>query len=96
MAYVPYNSVLFDRMMASTGFVGTAVFAIYVADSAGYTCSVSVQVGRDLLAAQTSRTEFLQYLSLFVSSVGTIGTIAAGVYFSRRDRATPTYDAAPH
>jgi len=84
MAYVPYNSVLFDRLMASTGFVGTAVFAIYVADSAGYTCSVSVQVGKDLLAAEASRVQFLQGLGLLVSAVGAVSTMAAGIYFGRR------------
>ncbi len=86
MAYVPYNSVLFDRLMASTGFVGTAVFAIYVADSAGYTCSISVQVGKDLLAAQTSRLHFLESLSVFVSVVGAVSVVFAGVYFWRWGR----------
>ena len=36
LAYVPYGSVLFDRLIASTGVVSTAVFAIYVADFIGY------------------------------------------------------------
>jgi hypothetical protein len=84
LAYVPYNSVLFDRLMASTGFVGTAVFAIYVADSAGYTCSVGTQVGKDLLVAGASRMQFLHSLSIIVSLIGAVCTIAAGVYFWRR------------
>lgn len=88
MAYVPYNSVLFDRMMASTGFVGTAVFAIFVADSAGYTCSVGVQLGKDLLAGPTSRAQFLQNFSGLVSIVGTVSTLAAAFYFWRRGRET--------
>jgi hypothetical protein len=86
MAYVPYNSVLFDRLMASTGFVGTAVFAIYVADSAGYTCSIGTQVAKDLLAPATSRTEFLQVLSAFVSIVGASCAAIAAVYFWHRGR----------
>jgi hypothetical protein len=86
MAYVPYNSVLFDRLMASTGFAGTAVFAIYVADSAGYTCSISTQVAKDLLAPATSRTEFLQGLSTFVSIVGASSATIAGIYFWRQGR----------
>jgi hypothetical protein len=91
MAYVPYNSVLFDRMMASTGFVGTAVFAIFVADSAGYTCSVGVQLSKDLLAPTTPRAHFLQNFSAFVSIVGTVSTVAAALYFWRRARgAGPT------
>jgi hypothetical protein len=81
MAYVPYNSVLFDRLMASTQFVGTAVFAIYLADSAGYTGSVITQLGKDLFAAETTRTQFLQSFSLVLSLVGVISTAAGGCYF---------------
>ena len=84
MAYVPYNSVLFDRLMASTGFVGTAVFAIYVADSAGYTCSIGMQIGKDLLAPNASRLHFLENLSFFVSAVGTLSITAAAIYFFRK------------
>jgi hypothetical protein len=90
MAYVPYNSVLFDRLMASTGFVGTAVFAIYVADSAGYTCSISMQIAKDLLAPAISRTEFLQMLSAFVSIAGTSSAAIAGIYFWHKGRKQTT------
>jgi hypothetical protein len=86
MAYVPYNSVLFDRLMASTQFVGTAVFAIYLADSAGYTGSVITQIGKDLLATETSRTQFLQSFSLVLSVVGVVCTVAGGAYFWRQRR----------
>ena len=37
MAYVPFSSFLFDRIMAATRFAGTAVFAVNVLDAAGYT-----------------------------------------------------------
>ena len=37
LAYVPYGSLLFDRMIATTKIAGTAVFAIYVADAIGCT-----------------------------------------------------------
>ena len=74
MAYVPYNSVLFDRLMASTGFVGTAVFAIYVADSAGYTCSISMQIAKDLLAPTTSRPSSSK---CFLHSSRSVGTLQA-------------------
>ncbi|UCE63711.1 MAG: hypothetical protein JSU59_00695, partial [Nitrospirota bacterium] len=37
LAYVPFGSVLFDRLIAHTSVIGTAVFAIYLADAIGYT-----------------------------------------------------------
>jgi hypothetical protein len=86
MAYVPYNSVLFDRLMASTEFVGTAVFAIYLADSAGYTGSVITQLGKDLLASATTRTQFLESVCLVLSATGVICTTAGGLYFWQKGR----------
>ena len=83
IAYVPYNAVLFDRLMASTRFVGTAVFAMYLADSAGYTGSIALQLGKDLFAEQTSRSEFLQSYSWFLSLSGTLTLTAVCVYFWR-------------
>src|SRR4029079_10166340 len=36
LAYVPFSSFLFDRLMAATRFAGTAVFAVNLADAVGY------------------------------------------------------------
>ena len=41
LAYVPFGTALFERLLASTHFRGNAVFAIYIADSVGYTGSIS-------------------------------------------------------
>lgn len=90
LAYVPYNTVLFDRLMASTRFVGTAVFGMYLADSAGYSGSVVVQLGKDLLVGDLSRLEFMLRLSLFVSLFGTLCVLFGWFYFALR----PTCEAA--
>lgn len=81
MAYVPYNSVLFDRLMASTHFVGTAVFAIYLADSAGYTGNIITQVSKDLFASGTSRMRFLEIFCYVLSAIGASTVCAASAYF---------------
>lgn len=60
LAYVPYGSVLFDRILAATGTAGTAVFAIYVADALGYTGSVLLQLGRDVFFGGVSRLAFFE------------------------------------
>ena len=46
LAYVPFNSIFFDRLLAATRRVGTASFLIYVADASGYAVSVVLYVGR--------------------------------------------------
>jgi len=84
LAYVPYGSLLFDRLIASTGIVGTAVFAIYVADAVGYTGSVGVQLFKDLAERGTSRLAFFQAYTYFMSGLGTLLLIASCFYFLAR------------
>jgi hypothetical protein len=83
LAYVPYNTVLFERLMASTRFVGTAVFAMYLADSAGYTGSVAVQLGKDLLAGETSRLDFMCRFAQFLSLFGLVSIVAAWCFLTK-------------
>jgi Family of unknown function (DUF5690) len=83
LAYVPYGSVLFDRMIASTRIVGTAVFAIYVADALGYTGSVGVQLYKDLAQGDMSRFEFLKNFTYALSLLGALLLIGSCLYFAR-------------
>ncbi len=46
LAYVPFNSILFDRLLTATRRVGTASFLIYVADASGYAATVTLYLGR--------------------------------------------------
>lgn len=86
LAYVPYGSVLFDRLMASTRVVGTAVFAIYLADTIGYTGSVGVQLFKDLLGGELSRLSFFKSFTYFMSVLGVACLSYSCYYFERRTR----------
>ena len=81
LAYVPYGSVLFDRLIASSGIVGTAVFAIYVADFVGYVGPITVMQVKDLAFAETSRLDFFRGMSYFLSILATGLLVASCVYF---------------
>ncbi len=84
LAYVPFGSVLFDRLLAYTRFAGTAVFAIYLTDAVGYTGSVGLQVYKDFFQAEATRLEFFQSLSYFMSACGALALVASLAYFLRR------------
>jgi hypothetical protein len=86
LAYVPYNTVLFDRLIASTRTVGTAVFAIYVADSFGYVGSVSMLLTKDMWAAELSKAEFLQNFAYGLAAGGAVCLALSAVYFRRFTR----------
>jgi hypothetical protein len=88
--YVPFGSVLFDRLIASTRVAGTAVFAIYVADALGYTGSIIVQLYKDLYAGDSTRTEFLAQFAYFMSAGGIVALAGSCWYFlSRKVEAEP-------
>jgi len=89
MAYTPFNAMLFDRMIAFSGRVGTAGFLIYVADASGYLGSVALLVWRNFAMVD------LDWLGFFVGSlyatsvVGAVCTVLAGAYFLQRRKAAP-------
>lgn len=81
LAYVPFGSVLFDRIIATTRTVGTAVFAIYVADALGYTGSIAVRLYKDLAQADISDLNFMRYFSYTMAVVATVLFVASCIYF---------------
>jgi len=89
LAYVPYGSLLFERLMANTAIVGTAVFAIYLADAVGYTGSVAMLLYKDLAAAEMSRLAFFQGATWAMAGVGTLLLALSCVYFLWRPGAEP-------
>ena len=81
LAYVPYGSVLFERLIASTRTMGTAVFVIYVADSIGYIGAIGVMGVKDQFAADLSRLEFFRYLTYGMSVLGVVMLVSSLIYF---------------
>lgn len=86
LAYVPYNSVLFERLIASTRVAGAAVFAIYVADSIGYVGTVSMLLYKDFGAKASSRVEFLEAFAYAISIAGAASLLLIASYFHRVTR----------
>ncbi len=84
LAYVPFSSFLFDRIMAATRHAGTAVFAINLADAVGYTGSVLLQTYKDLFATDTTRLAFFRGFSYALSVGSCVALTAAGAYFYRK------------
>ena len=72
--------MFFDRLIASTRVVGTAVFAIYLADSIGYTGSVGTMIFKDQVAGSMSKLDFLRTFSYLLSLTGTVLLLASAIY----------------
>lgn len=83
LAFAPINAVLFERLMAATGSVGTAVFGIQLADSIGYTGAVVIQIYKDLGTPKDTHLTYFSQFSLLLGIGGFILAAAGAWYFMR-------------
>jgi hypothetical protein len=87
VGYVPFNSVLFDRLIAAVGSVATAGFLIYVADAFGYLGSVALLLTKSFAKPELSWLEFFRGMSYVTAAVTAVLYVVSAVYFARRTRA---------
>jgi hypothetical protein len=86
MAYTPFNAMLFDRMIAVSGWIGTAGFLIYVADASGYlgSCALLILGNFDLM--QLNWMQVFTASAYATSAVGIALVAASALFFLRRAR----------
>jgi hypothetical protein len=83
LAYVPFSSFLFDRIMAARRIAGTAVFLVTLSDAVGYTGSVALQLYKDLGRGDVTRLDFFISVSYVLGIVGFATLALAAAYFVR-------------
>ncbi len=86
MTYIPYNSILFDRLLAAFRYAANVGFLIYVADAFGYLASVAVVVTKTILNLQLNWLSFYTSLVLVTSAVGIVCTLCSIFYFNKKHR----------
>lgn len=86
MSYVPFNCMLFERMIASFKYVSNAGFVIYVADSFGYLGSNLILLVKNFIRLDISWTGFYIRLLFMGAAAGLFLMILSAFYFSRKYR----------
>jgi hypothetical protein len=84
LSYVPYNSIYFERMIATFRIAGNVGFVMYLADAMGYLGSVSVLFYRQFASAQISWLYFFSKTLLLVSASGIVCVLLSLQYFRRK------------
>ncbi len=84
MAYVPFNAMLFDRLIAASGTVGTAGFLIYVADASGYLGSCALLLWRNFGLVQLNWLQVFTASAYGTSVLGTLLMCFSALYFLRK------------
>ncbi len=81
MGYVPFNSILFDRMIATFKYVSTVGFLIYLADAFGYLGSIGVLLYKEFGQPQLSWLDFFIQAGYIMSVAGSLLIIGSMIYF---------------
>lgn len=86
MGYVPFNCLLFERLIASVRQPANAGFLIYLADASGYLAVVAVYILRMQSTACLDYTGFFTTLSWMGSVLGITAMIFSLIYFKNEMR----------
>jgi len=84
MGYIPFNCILFDRMIASFKIKGNVGYFMYLVDSFGYLASVLVIVLKGSMGISISWTYFYSNGVLVLSIMGSLISISTLLYFNKK------------
>ncbi|MEJ8843670.1 DUF5690 family protein [Lacibacter sp. H375] len=84
MAYIPFNCIFFERMIATFKLNGNAGFLMYLADSFGYAGTMLVMLAKELLIVEANWSEFYARAALFCAIVGVLSVLFSLAYFNRK------------
>ena len=82
LGYLPFNCLIFDRMIAASGSAANAGFLIYLADSFGYLGSVGTLLFKNFNNRDLSWINFLITSSIGISIAGSLLIVLSLWYFS--------------
>jgi hypothetical protein len=87
--YIQFNSIFFDRLIATFKYVSTVGFLIYLADSVGYLGSVGVLLYRSFGQKDLSWLNFFIAGGYIMSIAGSVLISLSLIYFVRKFRGWP-------
>ena len=84
LAYVPFNALLFERMIASFRYVSNIGFVMYLADSFGYLSSIVSFSLKNFFKPSLSWLDFFVWSSYSISGAGIILMLASVIWFHKK------------
>lgn len=84
LAYVPFNCVFYERLIATFRVAGNVGFLMYLSDAFGYLGSVLVLLVREFAAVELSWVQFFGEVVVNLAVLGGACVIASALYFHRK------------
>lgn len=86
IAYVLFNSVFFERLLAAFSIAGNVGFLIYMADAWGYLGSITVMLSKELFKLQLNWVSFYSQLVIVFALIGIVASVFSLLYFNQKHR----------
>lgn len=86
IAYVPANTIFFERMIAVFKYPGNAGFIVIMADFYGYCGSLGVLLYKSFGKQDVSYSTFFRYASFAVGTVLLLAQVVSCIYFSVKNK----------
>lgn len=86
IGYILFNSVYFERLLATFKIAGNVGFLIYLADAWGYLGSVSVMLSKEFLKTQLSWVHFYSTVAVVCAAVGLMAALYCSYYFFKKQK----------
>lgn len=84
IGYIPFNCILFDRLIATFRITGNVGFLMYLADSFGYLGSVSVILLKTVFKLNLKWSVLYSHGVVVLSVLGVIGALMSISYFNKK------------
>lgn len=84
MAYVPFQIVMYERLVALFRMKGNAGYLMYISDSIGYLGSVGVMTYKEFFQSSISWLNFFESICYWVAIVGGVCLSIALLFFVRK------------
>ncbi len=86
MGYIPFNCILFERLIATFKVGGNVGFLMYISDSFGYLGSVAVIISKTIFSNKLPWATVYSHGVMYLSIVGVAGTFVALQYFNKKQQ----------
>lgn len=86
LAYIPFNALLFERIIAAFRYPGNIGFVMYLADSFGYLSSIISFSLKNFFSPQLSWISFFISSSYYIAGFGIMLMLLAAAWFRRQKR----------
>ncbi|MDR6197753.1 DUF5690 family protein [Siphonobacter sp. SORGH_AS_0500] len=84
MAYVPYNALFFERMIATFRYQSNVAFVMYLADSMGYLASIGILFVHEFSDLSISWGQFYNRSLIGISIMGSLSALFSLLYFQKK------------